>query len=278
MLESAVLNRLPLLTSIDLETDSKSLSKALQMFSVAPRLWAVKISNVSMNLISLPMHQLVKLDMSTRNINECLDVLQSTPRLNEATISFEILHHTPRTSSMVVIPQSESLSLSMNRWSLHGFLLFLDALSLPSARTLKFQLQARTFPHTNFISLINRSSCSLTRLDLLSVDISDEHLIQCLHAVPLLRVLALQHEGTAAILRALNPEYATHFTYTEPVVPRLETFIYSTLEESLSSDRDIHEMLYSRWGRDGFTFLRFVTIINPRVYSTGNAQRNSCSR
>lgn len=97
---------------------------------------------------------------------------------------------------------------------------FFDALSLPSIHTLQIDLNSNHFPRASFVSLINRSSCSVTRLVLSSVLILDVHLLQCLRAVPCLRTLELRFvEITTRRFHMLDPKYAPCFSYTGQLFP-----------------------------------------------------------
>jgi hypothetical protein len=113
----------------------------------------------------------------------------------------------------------------------------------------------------SFVSLINRSSCSLTRLVLSRLIISDINLLKCLRVVPLLKVLSLKYSSAGTrTFRMLNPNHASEPGHTDPLLPNLETFIYVSWKPEVHLNDDFIDMLCSRWNGNGVACLRFTTI------------------
>jgi hypothetical protein len=263
----AVETRLPLLTSVDFCLSHKLVQK-IQAFSAAPQLQAVTLRGVPLlSLVDLPIHQLTKLAAAFRDSNECLDVLGRASRLSIGSILLYNPAQCQNTVAPLVVTQLQSLSLTSGS----SISPFLDALCLPSIHTLHFNA-GRTnlvFPHTSFLSLMHRSSCSLTKFDLDYLSFSDVHLLQCLRAVPLLRELALRNTNAGAgTFRMLNPDHALDFSYTGPLLPNLQAFVFANHKDGFSLHGDLIDMLSSRWDRNGFAHLRLVAITTSRSLSS----------
>lgn len=258
--------QLPLLTSVVLAGDTTY--PTIQIFGVAPQLKEVKLIGLKLTQVTLPMTQLTRLKIPIYLLEECLDVLRCAPRLAACVLNFNAIQW-GNVLPLMVVPQIESLELLTRQANSRPISHFMDFLSLPSVHTLKFTMDFSLFPYKSFISLINRSSCSLTRLDLSCVSTSDDHLLQCLSAVSLLKVLALGYiNGRISPFRMLNPNHASDFGYTKPLLPNLGTFIYIAWEAGISLDGDPIDMLCSRWGRhavrNNVACLRVFTITTPR--------------
>jgi F-box-like len=242
---ACVQGRLSFLTSMVLNTDLVNAEKSLQMFSVSPRLQAVVFKGIPMNVDSLPRYQLTTICGSVYALEHCLDVFRRSPQLVKCRLT-EISHFQGDVLHPVVAPHLESLHLSFKP----GCLLtrpisdIIDALTLPSIREFALEANSETFPHMSFIKLLDRSSCSLTRLDLWFILISDIHLLEFLQVLPSLTHLDLGHSGTTGVFRMLNPHYASHFGYTNPLLPKLHTFVYEDRRFNL---QDVTDMLAARW-------------------------------
>jgi hypothetical protein len=271
---AGIQTRLPLLTSVVLKGDYNY--QKIQLFSAAPQLREVTLIDLQLTQVTLPMTQLTRLTIPIySDVEECLNTLRCAPRLGACVLNFSTIIQLRNVLLPMVMPQVESLELRTRQANVKFISHLMDAFSLPSTHSLKFIMEFSLFPHMNFVSLINRSSCSLTRLELSCVVISDIHLLQCLQVVPLLSVLALDYTSVeASIFRMLNPNHASDFGYTGPLLPNLQTFVYIAWPDDISLDGDVIDMLCSRWNSNDVAGLRFVTITtrNPSISNTGTKE------
>jgi len=241
---AGIQSRLPLLRWADLGGNWDR--NLIQMFNVAPQLRAVGLHGLRLSQVDLPIAQLTTLEMPVYYFNECLDLFRSVDRLLTCVLNVRVPKWSRKSLNPAVAHQLELLELIMLDSEGRSISEFFDALSLPSVRTLKIDMHFALFPHTSFISLINRSSCSqLTRLSLSSIRISDTHLLQCLEAVPFLNTLELHFTETSRqTFHMLDPNYANCFAYAGQLLPGLEVFV---CEEERLDVVPIVGMLGSRW-------------------------------
>lgn len=217
---------LPLLTSASVKVDY--ISSTLDMFLAAPQLSTVRLRDFPRNSVALPHHQITRLHLSPTTVQQCLETLGALPNLTHCTFE-DITRSDVVNPSPVTAPRLETLHvISFTHTPLSELL---DALLLPAARDLAFHVTGNTFPHWSFIACIARSACTLERLALTAVRISEWQLWDCLHAVPSLRALALRDLArvTFDTVRALNPAHHARLLgpAAAPLLPHLREFAYS---------------------------------------------------
>jgi hypothetical protein len=234
--------RLPLLTSVKATgADHTEDGELIQIFRFAPRLQTVGLDCLYLDQITLPLHQLTTLKAFFRD-SSCLVSLRCARGLVKCSLKGS--YFWPEEISPLVAHLSQLTSLkATSHMSCLSHLL--DGLALPSIRTLKLSTVSTTFPHRNFISLINRSTCFLTRLRLTEVSISDNDLLECLRVVPSLNNLELRYTSSGpGRYRMLDPSHASDFGLTSPLLPNLQTF---NCKDTRIDLRVVVNMLNSRW-------------------------------
>jgi hypothetical protein len=236
-----VKGRLPTLQYLSLQVDEAEEERnTLDMFSIAPQLHAVhleggdtfSITPQAVHLtgdfsVSLPTSQLSTLHINNY-FNKCLDALRLCPYVVDCVFNADaaLIDGLP---PQVSAPLLESLTINIFENSDVLATIF-DTLTIPAA----YELICRgidmlmKFPHTSFISLISRSSCSLQILSLEGFDITESDLTECFRAVPLLRELSLYDIGiTQDIFQMLHPGYPSNSHLSDILLPKLERFKYS---------------------------------------------------
>jgi hypothetical protein len=211
-----VKSRLPILQHISIDkefwTDSEVDSEValhLEMFSVAPLLRRLDMRGIDLYDFDLPTDQVTKLTLECDYVSEFLDMLRDSPlAINCLCGGLSIpnpsdqLHHA-RAS------QLDTLQLGFELDYDGSISDVFDALTLPVLRELSCYASEHDFPHSSFISLISRSSCSLQSLCLESWKTSDSQFVECLGAMPSLQKLFLTEvtitNETLRLLDAYHP-------------------------------------------------------------------------
>ena len=118
-------------------------------------------------------------------------VLQSCPYLVDCTLESDFIVHNEL--SDLHMTRLESLKIGVP-WE-PDFTAVFNCLTIPSAQNLScYVLSGRAnFPHSNFISLMSRSCCSLLTLSLSDLQIQAREIIECLRVVPSLQKLCLNN-------------------------------------------------------------------------------------
>jgi hypothetical protein len=243
-----VQNRLPLLTSINLNIYPYSHDNdQLQMFSVAPQLRIVKLNNIPLDRFNLPLNQLTRITTSIHHVDDCLDIFRHSPLLVNCSLDCSLFSNSAdNIPHPVMVSSLESLYLGFPFYTT-PLSQILEALTIPSLRNLYIRNDKfEQFPHEKFISLIDRSSCLLTSLNLRRVLISDTHLLHVLRAVPSLQILKLSMASpdSSRACDMLTPNSAFDLNCTNPLLPSLHTFMYSNKEIDFEH---VAAMLISRW-------------------------------
>ncbi|KAG6885806.1 hypothetical protein C0993_009566 [Termitomyces sp. T159_Od127] len=215
----------PMLTSATIEV--KHFYTPLDMFVGAPSLQNVHLVGFPRNSFELSWHNITSLRLNPTTIQQCIEVLNLAQNLTNCVFEnitrSDVLDPTP-----VVAPNLQSLEIiSFTHTPISELL---DTLFLPSALDLSFHITGNAFPQWSFISLIVRSNCTLRRLTLNAVRISDWQLWDCLREVPSLLELHIIDltRITKDTIRALNPLKQPMLgpQHTAPLLPLLREFTY----------------------------------------------------
>jgi hypothetical protein len=212
-------------------------------FRAAPSLHDVNLTGLCPKSVALPVSQLTRLRLSPTTFEECLEVLGASPQLIHCTFE-EILCSDVRNPTPVLASRLESLEIiSTTHIALSELL---DNLLIPAVRELAFHVTGNTFPDWSFTSLIARSSCTLLRLSLSRIRISERALRACLDVLPSLEHLNINNVDciTNHTIADLNPNGTRQDLV--PVLPSLQSLEYSG--DLLQFDMGgLADMLEARW-------------------------------
>jgi F-box-like len=217
-----VQNRLPHLQH--LSVNNLPSIDLMETFNVAPELQTVGIRGPFVHTITLPTNQLTVLTIECASVDECLAVLRDCPRVTDC--SFFGLGYF-RLATYTSAPLLESLELEFVDHFAQEVGRVFDCLEIPAVRWLYCQASGHTFPDSNFISLISRSSCSLRTLFLADFIFEDDAFIECLRAVPSLHRLSLHrvYTGVAtATFWMLDPFNTPIVGLSDYLLPNLKEF------------------------------------------------------
>ncbi|KAK7462969.1 hypothetical protein VKT23_007550 [Stygiomarasmius scandens] len=156
---------------------------------------------------------------------------------------------------------------------------FVNLLTLPLLTTLEIAMTvenyAMTWPQAKILSFLSRSSCSLTRLDLFRLDITEEQAIDLLQhgsiRLTLLDLVISRLEGDRN-LTIVGDELLKLLTVpkeplgdTEPVLPRLNTAVFAyTMDDA--TDGILSDMVKSRYpARCGTAPLEYLFILKHDI-------------
>jgi hypothetical protein len=203
---------------------------------------------------------------------EILEVLRIA--CNIATCTFrglmddiDVNHHLPVVSHLHTLSIDYAVDSPGN--------LFLS-LRLPAVREISIGLCGTiSWPHTEFLSLASHSSRQLEKLVFQGIaNMSSEHVISCLEAIPSLQELRFGESGYWARSPVVNDAVLRKLTYQPgseghlPLVPSLHTFRYQG--SNIFEDQSLLDMIESRWDRElpkGLRRLRSVFIKLPRDFA-----------
>ena len=184
---SKIGNHLPLLTSVTVHPSANEfIPRPMHVFSEAPLLHEVSFSHYYLHDVSLPWGQLTKLKAKCISTDECLEAIQRSTQLVDC--HFEDVYppedQFPLPSSPVVNQHLKILRVVLSTGTVIAPLL--DRLTLPSLHSLEISLAEQSVCET-LITLVERSSCPLERVDLFGATVLEEDMISFLKAVPTLR-------------------------------------------------------------------------------------------
>lgn len=255
LLESIYLQR-----SFWIETDKEPLSR---MMESSPRLHDVSWISIQPGLPSIPWSQLTDIFLGCSiSVDACLDLLLQSPQLVHCQVTMEVVLQHPTPTTSVVLPHLESLDFSTNGDI--GPLLpcltlpYLKSFTLIHQQLLHNVPERAHWPHTQFMSLLSRSGCTLMTLNLHDTVIQPSDLIDCLRKV-----------SSSLVNLNLSNDWLKHSSVTEEL---LKMMIYRTPDEdgiptylcpyirefkfweSISSSRStliaLADMVQSRWDPD----------------------------
>jgi hypothetical protein len=267
----AIKNCLPNLEFISLNSESwdwNEVSAFFGMFSIAPRLRNVSLEGYHLQSFVFPTHQIAKLYVGLDYVDECVDFLRRCPHVIE--VSMRCITSWDIGASNLHAAQLESLDLCAGHGTAPEIF---DLLTLPALRKLSctpYHKSSNEFPHTNFISLISRSSCSLHKLSLNAFRLSLANLIECLRAVPSLCQLSLSNIGIGnEAFQILNSNYSHNHDDSNCLLPNLKEFQYAG-----TFDLDfvvLGNLLRSRWEAEEFPELLKVSRLESCKVTTSVA-------
>jgi hypothetical protein len=214
----------------------------------APQL-SVLDSNCPPNMIELPFTQITRYSASNLNTSHCLEFLRKASNLIDCTIDgmapfSNALHPLP------VVSRLQTLSITSIRYIWHDPAKFFRLVTLPALREISVVFaQGIHWPHTDFMSLVTRSSCRLEMLKLWQVSMSSEDLIDCLEAIPSLRELDIGCAGDkSAMVNDAVLHKLTHYPTSAkrfPLVPSLHSVRF---QGDYPFENDVlFDMVESRW-------------------------------
>ncbi|PPR01455.1 hypothetical protein CVT26_015088 [Gymnopilus dilepis] len=149
----------------------------------------VSIHGVSINLVDLNPDNLRCLDMVAFELNDLLQLLPYAPALKRCKLGDGMFFFEPpimsRLSSTVIVthPCLEELEVSLSYFPIR----LLDAISLPALDRLTWHVSP-TLPVVKILSMLRRSSCTLTELNLAECNMTDI-LFPLLEQIPSLQYL-----------------------------------------------------------------------------------------
>ncbi|KAJ7022948.1 hypothetical protein C8F04DRAFT_1402062 [Mycena alexandri] len=212
-------------------------------FAGAPQLREAHIMTLGKDLISLPWQQLTALTLEDHNFDNCLYILEETPRLQQLHLNPDMSAHEyakPVGSfPTCTLPDLHTLRLSRDP---HGWLI--HHLALP--RLKYFEMCMVSPEGVNAIdALVCRSACEVHTFEISFVQ--PEELRACLAALPTVRTLTLSGLNISADqLKQLFSDLSGTVTGRPLLLPALTTLI---LDRGFTSV-DVHDlaaMLVARW-------------------------------
>ncbi|KAF9467520.1 hypothetical protein BDZ94DRAFT_1318511 [Collybia nuda] len=221
----------------------------LDPFEAAPVLREVSLQNYMGGLF--PASSISHLTVESVSIHECLMLLQRHPNLVNCTfgsISTFDFNSTPLPTTVDAL-SLEFLKLSFTHMGAEAASLLLDKLFVPSLCDLTLSVYKDVSPIDNLVSLVQRSSCRLTRLGLLYMNISDTQLVEGLAVLPSLRELELRVAAFGTrIIKQLTLD--SNQDPSVPVfLPNLKMLSLTLGDQNTIDSIALVAMVRSRWRR-----------------------------
>jgi hypothetical protein len=261
---SPLKSQLPALKTLDLWVMSYTVldGSPYDIFVDAPQLRILDTNVPSRTMgMGYPFAQLTQCCISRLCPSECLQVLRIARNITTCTFrEMMFLDGSAGNPRLPVVSHLHTLSIGFAE---EGLGEFFSSLWLPAVREISIDLDYHApWPHTEFLSLVSPSSHQLEKLIFQNTrNMSSEHLICCLEAIPSLQELrcgdfdhgpggpywsTTSHLVNDAVLRKL-----THQPGSEgqlPLVPSLHTFRY--VGHNTFEDQSLLDMIESRWDRE----------------------------
>lgn len=236
--------------TISLEGDLEVQGHQIDAFEIAPQLRSLGFASpIPPHILTVPWPQLTNFNIDIRrySLEDCLNVLALCPNLATCTLAWD---YSPLITRHPPIHLLHLQSLNLEGYS-DGSNLFLH-LSLPALREFDYLHgdDDVEWNHSEFISLLSRSQCSLQRL-LLSMQetfISDVDLIRCLEHSPNLVELELLTDhifgtpSSALFLLINRPSDNAQSTCLAPKLKKLTLSHHSDFDHLTLAN-----MIQSRW-------------------------------
>jgi len=238
-----VKHRLSSLKNLELNFWYDLLAESVDTFEDAPQLCSLRLKyGVDPFVLKLPWTQLTdfRLLAAYYTLDQCLEILSHT--INLATCELRLEGSALReTRPLIQLPRLHTLQIYMG--PTHGGLF--DHLILPALCHLGYKDDSGVWPHSEFISLLSRSSCSLRTLSFRfsHTPMSDNELIECLQCTPMLTELQWNGSPTAVLARLTHRESASSQTHC--LVPKLKHLMFERHTEF--DEIAFVEMIRSRW-------------------------------
>lgn len=241
-------NRLTSLRNLSIRVPSIVIMPPMPMdlFESASRMTKLAISHDVILAFAFPWTQLTSLTVSTSiSLEQCYDILNRTPNLVEC--HFVEIFGRRIDPPRATIHLANLRKLDITKAHKEPGTLF-DYLSLPALRNFSYYDSAHEpiWPHSQFLSLLSRSSCPLEKLVLVlrHAPLGDCDLIECLRRTPSLMHLELGY-GTHITNRALEQlTLPWSMPQADFLLPNLETLHFAASPEF--SDTSFIAMIESR--------------------------------
>ncbi|KAJ6471660.1 hypothetical protein C8R47DRAFT_1147510 [Mycena vitilis] len=199
--------RIALLRRLDISLTDNLPSAPITAFADAPGLRQLVLGHLPLPCINLPWEQLTLLHFYGQNIDQCVEILHQTSRLETLVFDY-ITPDETHVSSPVRLEHLHTLKFH----DLHSDIDLIDHLTLPALTHLEFPMPPMP-RHTlvensavqQFTSFIARSACSLRFITIMApTDL--QATIACLRAAPTLTTVRMKDVewGIGAFLRSLS--------------------------------------------------------------------------
>jgi hypothetical protein len=274
---SVVENRLNLLETLVIEVlrDASSgvitpLRSVIHSFQSAPRLRTVHLGEgVPAQMVALPWAQLTDCVADYCDINDCLQIFSKSPQLVHCMVEYRLGSRSmPYPFPPNILQLTRLVSFHLVTWSNPSPLF--DTIALSSLRSIQIEypVEFDHWPQSSFVSLLHRSSRSLSILTFINVALTSGGLIQCLQETPLLNELEVWD-----CAQCINSELFDLLTLgrepgdnnAPPLVPALQEL---SLCGTFSVGGGCVEMVQSRW-QQGSAGRGVVGLKHVQLFSHG---------
>jgi len=230
---STIKNNLPVLETLQI-IDGGAHDITVDCFVDAPKLQTLILNGSFYGLaidLQLPWNQLTVLHFTHTVLHETLHVLSLCR--NVVSCSIKDTQIDDRVSPPhCKLPGLRSIRLGGQiQWpQSHLLHALFSAFTLPSLTAVEMEFLGSVhtvrWSQAQFLSMLERSSCSLETLSLRGIHVPDAELVECLEHMPLLRKLVLWHEEhpTFGLVRPISDELLVRLIHHRslPLVPELE--------------------------------------------------------
>ncbi|KAF8654163.1 hypothetical protein AX16_003692 [Volvariella volvacea WC 439] len=225
----------------------------LRTFQTARRLSALHLDWAIQGLFAIPYDQLTSLNVTCRTINDLLMIMQECSNLLNLNIIYDrlsaVTHSRPHNATIMLKLRFLRLYLSKSV----NFGVLFDLITTPLLEELQIEDPYHlcpVWPLSSFISLVERSQCSIKKLHLSRLAINDEQLQTTLQVTPNLLELRLQERQRGPWERLTDRILGDLTNYDDEscLIPNLETIV---IERRFTfSVVPFLKMLRSRWWTD----------------------------
>lgn len=223
----------------------------LATFEIAPRLRKVVLSfYIPPSMFKLPWSQLTEFRLSVTFYppRECLEILKQSSNLEKCELRMDYGDLNHHATLLIQLPRLTYLNLVTPSMP-SGFL---DCLVLPTLVELRISITHHqgSWPSTQVVDLLSRSSCSLQKLavDIVNEDskLVDVDLVHCLEHTPLLLELDLsvRYSATSLTTKALK-RLTPSESNPEHIIPELRTL---RIYQGGGFHEALFDMIHARWG------------------------------
>ncbi|TFK38416.1 hypothetical protein BDQ12DRAFT_630892 [Crucibulum laeve] len=237
---------------IRLLNDEDSTYEPVTLFQLAPQLREVHLHGLSLPEVQVPYHQIEHFEGDCLTIQDCIEIISQCPKLRECNFS---ALQSPDEGHTVTAQGLVSLIITYTR-GLQIVSLF-SRLTSPSLQEVHISTSSRgtPFPLSSLISLVTRSTCNLTRLELHHFDREGQDLRIYLQHLPALIHLCL--EMPVFFNDPVTPTLNENLDITSileidlarspPILLHLQTFHYAGFVSNTFSYEKLADVLKQRW-------------------------------
>jgi hypothetical protein len=218
----------------------------VRIFEAAAKLHSVYLSDgVTPYGVQLPWSQLTEFHAGYCGVDECLETLTWLPNLVKFGVELSIERLQASGVTRPVIRLSHVTTIKLFSKLDPGW--FFGRLTSPSLTDFEYHGEQHGWNPIHFMSLLLRSSCSLTRLclSLPYCGMSEDHLIQLLELTPDLRELAVEPLSMTRWALARLTHQGTNNDNAPVLVTKLHTFKIGV--QQAFSVGAFADMVESRW-------------------------------